>query len=297
MQYSKPAISIDEQLVILQERGLIIDDINEARDTLYRVSYFRLADYWRPMEIDPNTRRFREGALFNKILMLYRFDSELKVLLFRAIQEIEIAMRTRIIHHFSLQHGAFWFMDASLFRDQTLYEQHLHILRRDLHQSNEEYIIEHFKRYDTPTMPPAWKTLEVTTFGLLSRLYSNFKIPATKHIVARSMGIMHYRILRSWMISIASLRNYCAHHARVWNRLFPVPPTVPEIMPNAWIVDFTFNPNKLYPQLCCIAYWLRSIDMQSSFVADLKRVLAKYPTIDAAAMGFPKGWLQEPLWQ
>ena len=117
MQYTKQAITIDQQLSLLKNRGLIIDNESEAEDILYRVSYFRLADYWRPMEIDHTTRQFRNGSRFSNVIMHYQFDTELKALLFRAIQEIEIAMRTRIIHHFSLLHGAFWFMDANLFRD------------------------------------------------------------------------------------------------------------------------------------------------------------------------------------
>ena len=84
----------------------------------------------------------------------------------------------------SLQFGPFWFMDASLFSNQSLFDQHLRILRRDLQHSNEDYITEHWQRYDSPDMPPSWKTLEVTTFGLLSRLYSNFADPTAKHVVA-----------------------------------------------------------------------------------------------------------------
>lgn len=49
--------------------------------------------------------------------------------------------------------------------------------------------------------------------------------------------------------------------------------------------------------LCCIAYWLRAIDPQTMFVADLKALLARYPTVSPSAMGFSNGWEQEPLWQ
>ena len=297
MEYTKQAITIEQQVRLLQERGLAIDDVQEAHDALYRISYFRLADYWRPMEANHATRRFQAGADFHTVLTLYRFDTELKRLLFQAIQEIEIAMRTRINHHFSLLFGPFWFMDASLFSNQSLFSQHQRILRRDLQHSNEDYIMEHWQRYDSPDMPPSWKTLEVTTFGLLSRLYSNFADPTAKHVVARSLGIRHYLILRSWMVSLATLRNYCAHHARVWNRLFPVPPTIPADMPSAWINNQTFSANKIYPQLCCIAYWLRGIDSQCTFTADMKALLAKYPTVSPTAMGFVQGWEREPLWQ
>ena len=65
-----------------------------------------------------------------------------------------------------------------------------------------------------------------------------------------------------------------------------------------WLTDFSFPPDKIYPQLCCIAYLLHSIDAQNTFTADLKALLAKYPTVDVAAMGFPsESWACEPLWR
>ena len=51
------------------------------------------------------------------------------------------------------------------------------------------------------------------------------------------------------------------------------------------------------PQLCCIAYWLNSINPQNSFVQDFKSLLSKYPTVQPSMMGFPHGWENEPLWQ
>jgi hypothetical protein len=33
--------------------------------------------------------------------------------------------------------------------------------------------MEHFKKYDSPSMPPVWKTLEVASFGTLSKLFCN----------------------------------------------------------------------------------------------------------------------------
>ena len=56
-------------------------------------------------------------------------------------------------------------------------------------------------------------------------------------------------------------------------------------------------PYSLYAILCCIAYWLQGIDLQTTFAADLKSLLAKYPTVSPSAMGFKQGWEQEPLWQ
>ena len=65
-----------------------------------------------------------------------------------------------------------------------------------------------------------------------------------------------------------------------------------------WLTDFSFPPDKIYPQLCCIAYLLNSIDENNTFASDLKTLLVRYPSVDTAAMGFPSArWQQEPLWQ
>ena len=44
-------------------------------------------------------------------------------------------------------------------------------------------------------------------------------------------------------------------------------------------------------------YWLNTINPANTFVKDIKALLAKYPVVDPAAMGFPRGWQNEPLWQ
>ena len=105
---------------------------------------------------------------------------------------------------------------------------------------------------------------------------------------------MEMSISRSRM---TAMRNHCAHHARVWNRAYPLKPTTPQVMPNKWITNFTFREESLYAQLCCIAYWLNAIDANNTFVGDLKLLLLRNPSIDPAMMGFPSNWRQEPLWQ
>ena len=58
-----------------------------------------------------------------------------------------------------------------------------------------------------------------------------------------------------------------------------------------------FPIDRLYPQLCCIAYWLNSINPQNTFVQDFRSLLSRYPMVQPSMMGFPRGWENEPLWQ
>ena len=78
MEYNKEPITIEQQIEILKQRGLIIDDEADTEDVLKRISYFRLACHWRPMEKDKVLHIFKLDSHFRNVITLYQFDSELK---------------------------------------------------------------------------------------------------------------------------------------------------------------------------------------------------------------------------
>ena len=295
MEYIKNALTISDQIATLQQRGLIINDMTSVERFLNNVTYFRFAAYLRVFEQPDGT--FRRGTTFEKVYVIYAFDVELRKLIFSAIQQIEIALRSRVIHQFSLSHGPFWFLDASLAIDKLKYAENLATLQRELERTKEDFIKEHTAKYGSTSFPPSWKLLELASFGCLTKLYRNFADKLVRKHIARSFGIAKTEALESWMIAINVLRNYCAHHARIWNRNMPVMPQLPPIMQNAWVNVSEVAPTSLYAILCCIAYWLYNIDNQSTFATDLKALLAKYPTINLSAMGFPQDWNTENLWR
>lgn len=273
-------------------------DEEKALKQLHSISYFRLASYWRIMEEpDSINHRFRPGSNLDEVIRLYLFDKKLRTLVFTSIQDIEIALRTRIIQHFSLKYGAFWFMDVGLFKDKCIFRTCLENIQKEVSRSNEDFLKEHFTKYDTPSLPPVWKTMEVVSFGTLSKLYGNFSDTEVKKEVARSFGLPQYLYLESWMKCAAVLRNYCAHHARLWNRRFPIMPHLPKKLPLAWISISALRPMKLYAQLCYLAYLEQSICPNSDFKEEIIALLCGKSQTITKAMGFPANWQEEPLWQ
>ena len=297
MRYTKQLLTLQQQINILKQRGLIIENETEAISTLDSISYFRLAGYWRLMEADKRLHIFKPGSHFSHIVSLYHFDEELRLLIFSAIQQIEVTVRARMIRLFSERHGAFWFTDATLVDSNTMFQSNLSSLQEELNRSEDEFILEHFQKYDTPSMPPVWKTLEVASFGTLSKLYANMNDSAAKKTVSRSFMIPKFEYMRNWLRCITVVRNICAHHARLWNVNIVIKPNLPNHLPNQWISNKQVNRDKLYPHLCYIAYWLNAIHPQNTFIKDIKNLLMKYPVVDPAAMGFPRGWQNEPLWK
>lgn len=297
-QYNKIALDTPDLVELLKQRGLGITNEQAAIHTLSVNSYFRLACYFRPMEADKETHVFRQGATMEQVLALYNFDTALRDMVFGAARQIELALRSRVNHHFSRNHTPFWFTQVDMAIDGHLFAEHLTSVDRELRRSKEDFIKEHFERYDKPSFPPAWKTLETVSFGTLSKLYQNFFDKADKKAVANDFALPHHEFLNSWLESLTVLRNLCAHHARIWNRRYALKPKMPKILRGSkWLTDFSFQPDKIYPQLCCIAYLLNGIDTKNNFVTDFKKILRKYPTVDVAAMGFPNDWKAEPLWQ
>lgn len=301
--YTKPPISISEQLSILKQRGLSFENDKKALEQLGNISYFRLANYWKPLEQDKISHIFKPGSTFDRVLLLYNFDKELRDLLFSAIQVIEIGLRTRVIQKVSSRYGAFWFAEASRFSDESRFGSCLKKLLEEISRSKEPFLLEHARKYDTPPYPPAWKALEVSSFGTLSKLYCNLADTKLKKQIAKDLSLPHHCFLESWAMSLSVLRNCVAHHARVWNRKFPLKPQLPRYLVDKWInlpaqqAELLKMQTKLYAQLCCMAYLLNVILPTNKFAQTLKALLSRYPNVDVSAMGFPEDWKSQPLWR
>ena len=59
VRYTNRAITTEQQIDILKERGLLIDDVERAVKALDIISYFRLAGYWRHFEADHTTHQLQ----------------------------------------------------------------------------------------------------------------------------------------------------------------------------------------------------------------------------------------------
>lgn len=297
MNYTNPPLGIPDLIAVLKAKGLEIADEKKAESFLENVSYFRFDAYLRPMERTDGHAGFKPGASFEKAVSLYEFDSRLRLLVFSAIQKIEVSLRSKIINRFSLAHGAFWFMDAEKAVDKHKFTENLGTLERELQRSKDDFIKEHYEKYGKDSFPPAWKLLDLASFGCLTKLYFNFADIPIKKKIARSYGVPQHEILESWMKAVNALRNACAHHGRIWNRAMPVMPQMPVSLRQAWIADRPQVANRFYAVFCCMAYWLNAVAPDNTLAADFKNLLTEYPNVDTAAMGFPPRWKEEDLWK
>ena len=195
----------------------------------------------------------------------------------------------------STAHDSFWTGDETLFVDTDKYQTTLAKIQNELERSDEEFIISFKANYSNP-LPPSFITLEITSFGTLSRLYENLKSDIAKREISQTFGLADV-VFISWLHSLVYIRNVCAHHARLWNKPLQIQPLFPRRTRHTWLIDKTVCNNRVYYVLSMIIYLLNTVNPNHTFKQKLENLFLKYPNVDRAAMGFPANWQIEPLWK
>ena len=297
MKYTKPPLTIAQQIQTLKRRGLIIENEKRANRYLSFINLYRLRAYTYTYQdnIDPE-HLFFPGITFDNVLKTYLFDRKFRLLIFDAIERIEIALRTQIIYQYSVNQGSNWYENKVLFRRPLYYKRDLILIDKELKRSNEVFIKHYQKTYSNPKRPPAWMTMEITSLGLLSKIYENLMISPERKTIARNFNLGHPFVLESWMHSLSVIRNICAHHGRLWNRELTSSMKLPKITSGVWLSNTNFQKGKMYLPLSSILFLLNTIIPQNHFVNKFKKLIAQYPEIQLKQMGFPKEWEKEKLW-
>ncbi len=305
-KYDEPPLEYSEQLQRLKNRGLKIEDEKKALHLLENISYFRLSAYWYPLIAEPKSLKiFKDGASFNNAFQLYCFDRELRQLVSSELEKIEVAIRAKMIYILSHKYGPFWYNDKTLFKNQKSYDESIEKLRVERDRSDEVFIKQFSEIYSDP-LPPSWMILEISSFGNLSSFYYNLMSCPEKRLIANHSGLGE-QVFESWLHCFVYIRNLCAHHLRLWNRILRISPQIPLSPSGQWIkVTSIGDPakkgklvkinNRTYFLLSMLIYLLNTINPKHKFSSKFRSLLKKYEIIDVRAMGFPLEWQSEELW-
>jgi len=293
--FQKPYTYAKDLVKLLQSRGLTIADSNKAEKYIDSIGYYRLSAYMYPLLQTPKEQhRYKQGATFDQVMMLYRFDKKLRLLIFNEIEKIEVAIRSAIVNiGCEMTSNPFWITDSANFNDQNKFLRTLDLIDAEMNRSREDFIV-HFKDTYSDVYPPSWILAELLPFGVVTNIFSNILSVRIKKRIAKKYGLQMLPF-ESWLTIISLTRNYCCHHARVWNKQNTIRPMLPNHTDYAWLTLPT-DPLRIYFDISIIKYFLNIISPQNDMRDKLMKLLSDFPNIDTAAMGFPVGWQQEPLW-
>ncbi len=275
----KQWLSIDDQISLLRSRGMAIPDLVEAEHWLAAVGYYRLSGYWYPYrKRDPHgaVRRLSEfvpDTSFTEVAGLYDFDRELKTLVLNGLEQIEVAVRSRIGHLLG-EIGPLAHTDAANFRptfDHTAWWR-TGMSRITRARGRDEFVDHHYSNYAGRI--PIWGLTDILDFSDLSKLYAGMRAADQKTIsdwfrvtiapgaskTARQKWAKHPP-LTNWLEHLTVARNICAHHGRLWNRqLIPLgaSPRIRHLPVFTGLPQDQGQIERVYGTICTISYLLDS---------------------------------------
>jgi abortive infection bacteriophage resistance protein len=312
--YEKQHLSTADQVSLLADRGMDVGDPGMAATALLRIGYYRLSEYWHPMRQSrieeaagqkPKTvvlETFKANSRFADAFDLYVFDKRLRLLMLDAIERVEVALRVDCAHHLG-QRDAYIHRDWRALDPDFVEKDHATWLARvdgGAAKAREDFVHAFRKEYLPPL--PIWVSIETWDFGILSYFVNGLKT-TDKTAMADRFGLPRRDLLTSWARSINGVRNHCAHHARLWNRVLvdrPSPPKPNENEELEHLARYPLAHNRIYSVAVALHWFLRAVNPRSSWSRRLKELVATFPHsphADFRSSGFPSGWNEQPLWR
>ena len=311
-----PALNVKEQISLLKEKGLIITDENFAEYWLSHVSYFRIKNYsYAFKDYQERDGNYLPDTKFEQIVDLYLLDRKLKLIIFEAIENIEVAVKTQISNIFSYSYGQYWYREPNFFLSMN--EQRKNMKENDepksfnkyfdhdffLKEIDEEcknpdeiFLANYMKNYHPP-YPPSWMLMEILTFGKISILYENLKPCVEKTSIHDNFNLTK-KHFTSWLHCFTYIRNKCVHHARLVYKSVKFQPALPEKTSRRFILEqHLVSTDTIYAVLCCLQFMLNTCNNKSAFKNNVTKLIVDFPNIDYQKLGFTPNWRDEPLWK
>lgn len=323
MHYSKPHLTVADQLTQLAGRGLRIDDLPSARRMLETVGYYRFSAYAYPFRrplppgVVPETSvqfradSFEHGAAFEWAERLWAFDRALRLLVLDAVETVEIALRSKVSYHLGHRDAFGHLSRASLdparcgrsdadHPGRTSFDVWLdRYLAHQARAVSEDFIRHYVEKYDARL--PVWVATEVMELGQLVRLLG-FMSDGDQSLVSKDLANISGAVFARWMKVVNYVRNLSAHHARLWNRkltykLGRLPGNVPAL---SHLNRTPASRERIYAVCAVLAFLTDAIRPESAWKSRLVQLVAAFPDglpVSAESdMGFPEGWRVLPLW-
>lgn len=280
-----------EQLEILKSRNMIIENEDECLKILSRTNYYRLTAYALQCKVNDD---YNNKISFNEMYQIYMFDKKLRNLIMEILEGIEVSLRTYMAYSLAMKYGPEAHEKEEVFDDLNSYKGYFNAQRKyvkglkdeissSIYSRRRELFIKHYKNeYDGHF--PIWVIVEVLSFGVLSRMYSNLKTD-DKKIIARGGFNTSESLLSGWVDNLSTMRNTCAHYGRLYNKKFT------PISIHYRYKKFNLINNGLFVYILAIKELTLNKQEWIAFRTGLESLVDEYEEyIDLKLIDFPDNW-------
>ena len=206
--------TIQEQISILESKGLIIDDYLFTEDILIRENYFFISGYRHLFLKSPKDRNFIKGTTFRELYALFNFDRQVRNIVFKNLLIIENNLKSIISYQLSKKYG---FREKDYLKPENFTKvpdkqrqlnDTLKKMKRQIrvngaqHSATSHYL----KNYG---YIPLWVVVKVLSFGIVGELYTVMKREDQEEIA--NIYDLSINNLLTYFPILSNYRNLCAH--------------------------------------------------------------------------------------
>lgn len=296
--------TLDEQIEILKNRGLVINDIDGTKRLLLRENYFFINGYRHIFLKNRNGNEFIKGTTFEELYAVFQFDRNFRNILFKNLLIVENNLKSILSYCLSKKYGIKekdYLKPSNFSQDIKKIRQVNDVLskiKRQIKLNGRQHsaTLHYLSNYG---YVPLWILVKLLSFGMINELYSILK-PEDKLLIAEYYNL-DVETLGIYIGLLSNYRNLCAHEDIVYDHK-----TQKEIPDTRYhrILDiptmndeYEYGKNDIYAVVIMLKQVLDERDF-SSFIGEVSyelslldgrvEVIPQRKILDR--MGFPENW-------
>ncbi|MEG1506908.1 MAG: Abi family protein [Bacilli bacterium] len=211
---SKTFKTLDEQIEILKNKGLVITNVDKTKTILLRENYFFVNGYRHLFLVSETNRVFLTGTTFEELHAMFTFDRQIRNIIFKNILILENNLKSILAYVMSKNHGfkENHYLNPSNFVQDSRKNKQINDLIKKMkrqisvngrqHTATAHYL-------DSYGYIPLWVVVKVLSFGIVGELYTILQFQDQKEI-ADVFGVDIYSMVE-YLPILANYRNLCAH--------------------------------------------------------------------------------------
>ena len=296
--------TLDEQIEILKNRGLVINDIDKTKELLLRENYFFINGYRHIFMKNHKDSLFISGTTFEELYAVFQFDRSFRNVLFKNLLIVENNLKSIIAYKLSKRYGIRekdYLKPSNFSQDIKKVRQVndvLNKIKRQIKLNGRQHsaTLHYISNYG---YVPLWILVKLLSFGMINELYSILK-PDDKLAIAEYYNL-DVETLGIYIALLSNYRNLCAHEDIVYDHR-----TQKEIPDTRYHMELdvpTTNDEYIYGKddIFAVVIMLKCMLTESDFTDFINEVSYDLNLLDGRVnsipqskildrMGFPSNW-------
>lgn len=206
--------TLDEQIEILKNKGLVIDDVDSAKSILLRENYFFISGYRYLLLKSRTDKKFLPNANFRELYALFNFDRQVRNIIFKNLLIVENNIKSIFSYQLSKKYGykeKDYLRPSNFTNNPEKFRQVNDLIKKMKRQirinGNQHSATKHYQM--NYGYVPLWIVVKVLSFGIVCELYTIMK--KEDQIEISEIYKIDPTTLCIYLPILSNFRNLCAH--------------------------------------------------------------------------------------